>query len=106
MTRKDAADQLGTIATELSTAGDESAAVMVRGTIVSVMSMQSEVQHPRPPRPPADSVFSADLPADRLELRKDAVGRMREIASELSAAGDHNAAETVYASIQFVARPT
>ncbi len=98
MTRKDAADQLETIASKLSDAGEHSAAWIVRGSIQSVLSAQSEVQHPRPPSPPAD--LAPDLPA----ALKDAVDQLRELVSKLSDAGDHSAAEVVIATIEVLAR--
>ena len=104
--RRDAIDKMREIASELSSVGDHNATEVARGVIFAIEGARLEGQHPRPPLPAPDPAFPSELSEDHLHARRDAIGRMREIASKLIDVRDHNAAESVYASIRFVAQPT
>ena len=103
--RADVVVQMRETESKLIDVRDISAAEVVRLTIGSVVAAQVE-GHPRPPVPVPDPAFPSDAPEDHLRARRDAVSRMRESASKLVDVGDHRAAESIYASIRFVAQPT
>ena len=91
------------IASKLSDVDDHSAAETVR---LSVHSVGAAPPYGRPPVPESEPTFPPDLPASHLATRKDGIVQLREIASELSDVGDHNAAGKIHVSIRFVAQPT
>lgn len=102
--RADVVVQLGEAESKLIGVRDISAAEVIRETIGSVVAARAE-GHPRPPVPVPDPVFPSDVPENHLRARRDAVSQLRESASKLIDVGDHTAAESIYASISFVAQP-
>ena len=92
------------IVSKLRDVNDHDAAGVVRRTISSVVAEQRVGgRHPTPAA--TNLTVSLDLPENRRVAREDAISQMRQIASKLSAVGDHAAAEHVYHSIPFVAHP-
>ena len=102
--RKDAIAKMEEIVSKLRDVNDHDAAGVVRRTISSVEAEQRVGG--RHPTPAATSVtFPPDLPENRRAAREDAISQMRQIGSQLSAVGDHEAAGHVYGSIPWVAQP-
>ena len=100
--RKNAIAKLEEIVSKLRDANDLDAVGVVQRAINSVMKEQRVGG--RPPMPPATNLtVSTDLPENRRAAREDAISQMRQIASMLSAVGDHAAAGHVYGFIPAVA---
>ena len=93
--RREAIDEMQEIASQLSEAGDRSAATVVRKIIDSIEALRRGTQHPPAPAFPS---------ADHLPARENASKLLAEITSRLHAKGDHAAVALVYDPLQRGAR--